>query len=54
MQPAPAPRFSRTTAEVTMLPAHAGQHTRDVLADWGVETGRIDELIASGAVRHAE
>ena len=54
MQPAPAPRFSRTPNVVTQLPAHAGQHTRDVLADWGVEDGRIDNLIKSGAVRHAE
>ena len=53
-QPAPAPRFSRTGAEVTQLPAHAGQHTRDVLADWGVAADRVTDLIASGAVRHAE
>jgi alpha-methylacyl-CoA racemase len=54
VQPAPAPRFSRTAAEVTQLPAHAGEHTRDVLADWGVSAERIGQLIESGAVRHAE
>ncbi|MFT4864191.1 MAG: alpha-methylacyl-CoA racemase [Ilumatobacter sp.] len=54
VQPAPAPRFSRTAAEVTQLPAHAGEHTRDVLADWGVNAERIGQLIESGAVRHAE
>jgi alpha-methylacyl-CoA racemase len=54
VQPAPAPRFSRTTSEVTQLPAHAGQHTREVLADWGVDAARIGQLIESGAVRHAE
>jgi len=53
-QPAPAPRFSRTAAEVTRLPAHAGQHTRDILADLGVDADRIDVLIESGAVKHAE
>jgi alpha-methylacyl-CoA racemase len=53
-QPAPAPRFSRTSPEVVRLPAHAGQHTREVLADWGVPADRIDELTASGAVRQAE
>jgi len=37
-QPAPAPRFSRTPAEVAMPPAAAGQHTEAVLADWGVST----------------
>ncbi|WP_395154519.1 CaiB/BaiF CoA transferase family protein [Ilumatobacter sp.] len=54
IQPAPAPRFSRTAAEVTQLPAHAGEHTREVLADWGVNAERIGQLIESGAVRHAE
>jgi len=49
-QPAPAPRFSRTQPEVRGLPAHAGQHTRAVLADWGVAPDRIDALFASNAV----
>ncbi len=53
-QPAPAPRFSRTALEVERLPAHAGQHTREVLADWGISADRIDDLVANGAVRHAE
>ena len=51
VQPAPAPRFSRTTAEVSRPPAHAGQHTREVLADWGVDADAIDQLFASGAVK---
>ncbi len=50
MQPAPAPRFSRTTAEVTMPPAHPGQHTAEILRDWGFDAARIDALIASCAV----
>jgi len=54
VQPSPAPRFSRTTPKIERSPAHAGQHTRDVLADWGVAADRIDELLSSGAVRHAE
>jgi alpha-methylacyl-CoA racemase len=49
-QPAPAPRFSRTTPVVESAPAHPGQHTREVLADWGVDD--VDALLASGAVRH--
>ncbi len=52
-QPAPAPRFSRTTAALGRSPAHAGQHTREVLADWGVPGSRITELEASGAARQA-
>jgi alpha-methylacyl-CoA racemase len=35
VQPAPAPRFSRTASALPSAPAHAGQHSREVLADWG-------------------
>ena len=52
-QPAPAPRYSRTTTDLPTAPAHAGQHTRAVLGDWGVDAVRIDTLIASGAIRQA-
>ncbi len=50
-QPAPAPRFSRTVPEASPLRAHPGQHSREVLADWGVASDRIDALVASGAVK---
>jgi alpha-methylacyl-CoA racemase len=50
MQPAPAPRFSRTVAQVTTPPAHPGQHTIEVLRDCGFDDGRIDQLIANRAV----
>jgi alpha-methylacyl-CoA racemase len=50
-QPAPAPRFSRTVPEVTQVPAHAGQHTKEVLTAWGVKN--VDALIASGAAKQA-
>jgi alpha-methylacyl-CoA racemase len=53
VQPAPAPRYTRTVAEVARPPAHPGQHTRDVLADWGIGGERIDALLASGAVAHS-
>ena len=36
VQPAPAPRFGRTPGAIQRPPAHAGQHTDEVLADWGV------------------
>lgn len=52
-QPAPAPRYSRSTTDLPTAPAHAGQHTRAVLGDWGVDAVRIDTLIASGAIRQA-
>jgi alpha-methylacyl-CoA racemase len=53
-QPAPAPRFSRTSPEVSGLPAHPGQHTREILADWGIKDERVATLLAAGAVRQAE
>jgi len=49
VQPAPAPRFSRTAATVDIPPAHPGQHTREVLTDWGISAERIEALLASGA-----
>ena len=51
VQPAPAPRFSRTAAEIQRPPSHAGQHTDEVLADWGVDPATIAKLRETGAVR---
>jgi alpha-methylacyl-CoA racemase len=51
MQPAPAPRFSRTPALVQRPPAHDGQHTDEVLRDWGFSGEEIGKLRQSGAVR---
>lgn len=49
-QPAPAPRFSRTAAEVRRPPPAPGQHGDEILADWGwsldaVAALRRDKLI---------
>jgi alpha-methylacyl-CoA racemase len=52
-QPAPAPRFSRTEAVLGRPPAHDGQHTTEVLADWGIDATRIEALLASGAVKQS-
>jgi len=52
-QPAPAPRFSRTVPTVERSPAHDGQHTVEVLTDWGVAAERIEALLASGAAKQA-
>ena len=49
-QPAPAPRFSRTTPEVKSPPAHPGQHSREILTDWGIPGERIEALLESKAV----
>jgi len=44
MQPAPAPRFSRTPSSVKSPPPHAGQHTEQVLLDSGFTTNEILRL----------
>jgi alpha-methylacyl-CoA racemase len=52
-QPAPAPRFSRTPSAVPTPPAHPGQHSREILLDWGFGVSAIESLLASGAVKDA-
>jgi alpha-methylacyl-CoA racemase len=49
-QPGPAPRFSRTTAEIASPPAHAGQHTEEILAGAGFDAEAIAKLREAGAV----
>lgn len=49
-QPAPAPRFSRTVAEIQRPPSHAGQHTDEILGELGYGEERIASLRESGAV----
>jgi alpha-methylacyl-CoA racemase len=49
-QPGPAPRFSRTPGQVRTPPAHAGQHTDEVLAEAGFDADRIAKLREAGAV----
>jgi alpha-methylacyl-CoA racemase len=50
-QPAPAPRFSRSQSAVQSAPAGAGEHTTDVLADWGFDLAEIEKLLQSGAAK---
>ncbi|GGJ62870.1 CoA transferase [Streptomyces brasiliensis] len=50
IQPAPAPRLSRTPAAITQPPAVPGRESRDVLLDWGLSADRVEELIESGTV----
>ncbi len=50
VQPAPAPRFSRTPSSLPDPPAHPGQHTAEVLRDWGFPTEKISALRESKAV----
>ncbi len=53
-QPAPAPRFSRTTAEIASPPPAPGAHTADALADWGFTADEVAKLREAGAVSQAE
>ena len=49
-QPGPAPRLSRTPGEVRRPPAHAGQHTDELLAEAGFTDDEVAALRDSGAV----
>lgn len=48
-QPAPAPRFSRTPAQIDAPPPVPGEHTMEALADWGVPEERINHWLSTGA-----
>ncbi len=44
VQPAPAPRFSRTPGEVHMPVPNPGQHTEVVLTNWGFDQSELSQL----------
>ncbi len=50
VQPAPAPRFSRTPGSIERPPPHVGQHTDEALEAWGLSKERIAELRESNAI----
>jgi len=49
-QPAPAPRFSRTQGDIQSSSAMAGEHTDEILEDWGFSTSQIEQLKTAGAI----
>jgi alpha-methylacyl-CoA racemase len=49
-QPGPAPRFSRTPSAVASPPEQPGRSTTSALRRWGIDRGRVDALLASGAL----
>lgn len=51
IQPAPAPRFSRSLPDLPSAPSPDGSDTRTVLADWGFSETAIQALIDKGAAR---
>jgi alpha-methylacyl-CoA racemase len=50
VQPAPAPRFSRTPAALSHLPPLPGEHTAEGLSDWGFTDPEIAALSEAGAI----
>lgn len=51
LQSAPAPRFSKEQVGVNWPPPRPGEHSRTVLARWGV--GQVDDLITRGVALEA-
>ncbi|MDR5744966.1 CaiB/BaiF CoA-transferase family protein [Caballeronia sp. LZ029] len=50
MQPAPAPRFSRTPGAIQRPPPAPGENTDAVLADWGFTPDELNALREAGAI----
>jgi len=50
MQPAPAPRFSRSRGQVQGPPPEVGQHNEEALADWGFSDYEIGLMAKAGAI----
>lgn len=50
VQPSPAPRFSRTPAEIRTAAAEPGEHTEEVLAEFGLDAKKIADLRARNVV----
>jgi alpha-methylacyl-CoA racemase len=50
LQPAPAPRFDRTPAALSLPPPLTGQHTEEILKSMGYTSDEIDQLAKAGAI----
>jgi alpha-methylacyl-CoA racemase len=50
VQPAPAPRFSRTDPKIQSPPPEPGQHTDEALVDWGFTVEEIEKMHKAGVV----
>ena len=50
LQPAPAPRFSRTPSGRPTPPHASEEEPRSALADWGIAEETVDALFACGAL----
>jgi len=49
-QPAPAPRFSRTAAEIRSAPREAGSADDEALGDWGLSADEVRALRSDGVL----
>jgi alpha-methylacyl-CoA racemase len=54
VQPAPAPRFSRTPSARPNAPQGQGAGTRSALADWGVPHDRIEALLRNSVIAESQ
>ncbi|RQP03865.1 MAG: CoA transferase [Paracoccus sp. BP8] len=48
--PTPAPRFSRSRCTITRPPAREGEHSVEVLRDWGLSQAEIDAGLSEGYI----
>jgi alpha-methylacyl-CoA racemase len=53
VQPAAAPRFSRTPPSAPGTPTPAGRHTAEVLQECGFSGSEVDSLVQAGVVRQS-
>jgi len=50
VQPGPAPRFSRTPGAISRPPAIIGEHTDEVLGEYGFTSTEVESLRQAGAI----
>jgi alpha-methylacyl-CoA racemase len=50
VQPAPAPRFSRTPSAISRPPSAPGADTVSALVEWGIEEATVAKLRETGAL----
>ena len=50
LQPAPAPRLSRTPGQVRRPGSVRGAHTREILEELGFPSNKIEDLFGDGTV----
>ena len=54
VQPAPAPRFSRTPGAIAGPPRLPGEDSRETLLDWGFGADEVDKLLADAVVSQSD